>query len=167
VVARAHGATGEGLVSEAHVFETAAVDFLADPSLAHEVFGATALLVRCADRDELLNVIRSLDGQLTASIHANEADLDLTGAVLPVLEPLVGRVIFNGFGTGVEVCDAMVHGGPYPATSDGRSTSVGSLAIQRFVRPVCYQDLPTELLPAAVRDDNPWNLPRRVDGVRV
>ncbi|HVN99310.1 MAG TPA: aldehyde dehydrogenase (NADP(+)) [Steroidobacteraceae bacterium] len=163
----AQGPTGAGLVSEAHVFETSASDFLADPRLSEEVFGATALLVRCAGAEQLLAVVDALDGQLTAAVHAASSDMALAATVLPRLERRVGRVIFNGFGTGVEVCDAMVHGGPYPATSDGRSTSVGSLAIMRFVRPVSYQDVPAELLPPPLREENPWRLPRRVDGVRA
>jgi 2,5-dioxopentanoate dehydrogenase len=98
-------------------------------------------------------------------VHLDEADHDAARALLPVLERRVGRILVNGFGTGVEVGHAMVHGGPYPATSDGRTTSVGSLAIHRFLRPVSYQDLPEALLPAPLRPDNPWHLARRIDGI--
>jgi NADP-dependent aldehyde dehydrogenase len=160
------GQQGEGLVSEIAMFETRAREFLADPRLSNEVFGASALLVRCRDITELDAALDSLDGQLTASVHAAATDMELAGRLLPGLERRVGRVLFNGFGTGVEVCDAMVHGGPYPATSDGRSTSVGSLAIMRFLRPVCYQDVPASLLPPALREENPAGIPRLVDGAR-
>jgi 2,5-dioxopentanoate dehydrogenase len=156
----------EGLVSRAALYATSAADFLADHSLSDEVFGACSLLVTCADEDQLRTVIRALEGQLTIAVHAGEADLDMARALLPDLERKAGRLLFNGFGTGVEVCHAMVHGGPYPSTSDGRSTSVGSLAIMRFLRPVCYQDVPAALLPAEVGIDNALGLPRRVDGQR-
>ena len=160
------GGSAKGLVSQARLFQTTARDFLADPDLSQEVFGATALLVRCAHVEELEAVLDALDGQLTASVHTAGSDLELAARLLPRLERRAGRVLFNGFGTGVEVCDAMVHGGPYPATSDGRSTSVGSLAITRFLRPVSYQDVPEQLLPATLRENNPFNLPRRIDGRR-
>ena len=161
------GKEGEGLVSQLNLFSTTAQDFLADSHLANEVFGAASLMVRCADVDELMAVLRALEGQLTVSVHAADADLALAGRLLPLLERRAGRLLFNGFGTGVEVCDAMVHGGPYPSTSDGRSTSVGSLAIMRFLRPICYQDVPETLRPAALQDSNPHNLPRRINGGRV
>jgi len=105
-----------------------------------------------------------LEGQLTATVLFDDEDAGLVSALLPRLERNVGRIIGNGWPTGVEVCHAMVHGGPFPATTDGRSTSVGSLAIQRFLRPVCYQNLPDGLLPAALRNENPLKLTRRVDG---
>ena len=107
-----------------------------------EIFGAASLLVRCKDVAELRSLIENLEGQLTAAIHIDEADYADAKALLPVLEKRAGRVLVNGFGTGMEVGHAMVHGGPYPSTSDGRSTSVGSLAIHRFLRPVSYQDVP-------------------------
>ncbi len=164
VETQAQGRAADGLSSQAALFSTSAERFLADPSLAHEVFGACSLLVRCQDLAELEKVIVSLEGQLTVSVHTAPSDLAEATRLMPLLERRAGRVLFNGFGTGVEVCHAMVHGGPFPATSDGRSTSVGSLAIMRFLRPVCYQDLPFELLPAALRDENPMSVPRRVDG---
>ena len=159
------GLVGEGVVSQPNLFATTADDFLADHSLSEEAFGATALLVRCANAEQLGAVLDALEGQLTASVHVADSDLDLARDLMPKLERCAGRVLFNGFGTGVEVCDAMVHGGPYPSTSDGRSTSVGSLAIMRFLRPVCYQDVPEALLPDALKHDNPLGVPRRVDGV--
>ena len=161
----ARGRVGEGVnQGRGGLFETTARAFIADPRLAHEVFGASSLLVRCASADEMVALVDGLEGQLTATLHLREGDHPLARRLLPALERRAGRILCNGWPTGVEVAHAMVHGGPYPATSDGRSTSVGTLAMERFLRPVCYQDLPTGLLPAAVRDDNPWRLPRRVDG---
>ncbi|MFJ8792498.1 aldehyde dehydrogenase (NADP(+)) [Streptomyces sp. NPDC102462] len=138
--------------------------FAADPQLQAEVFGATSLLVRCADTSELIAAVRTLEGQLTATVHADEADHPLAAKLLPLLEERAGRVLFNGWPTGVEVGHAMVHGGPFPATTDPRSTSVGTLAIERFLRPVAYQDVPNALLPAEVRDENPLGVWRRLDG---
>ncbi len=158
------GQSGEGLVGQPNLFSTTGADFLADQSLSEEVFGATSLLVRCADLAELKAVLYALEGQLTVSVHAADADVDMAAELLLILERRAGRLLFNGFGTGVEVCDAMVHGGPYPSTSDGRSTSVGSLAIMRFLRPICYQDVPEALLPEALRDANPFGIPRRING---
>ena len=130
-----------------------------------EVFGASGVVVRFDSVDDLLPRLEGLEGQLTATVHATDVDHEAARALLPVLEVKAGRVLFNGWPTGVEVGHAMVHGGPFPATSDSRTTSVGSLAIERFQRPVAYQDVPAALLPEALRDDNPWGLTRRVDGV--
>ncbi|VVO35835.1 aldehyde dehydrogenase (NADP(+)) [Pseudomonas fluorescens] len=135
-----------------------------DPLLQEEVFGPTTVLVEVADKAELQRALQSLHGQLTATLIAEAADLHTHGEVLPLLEQKVGRVLFNGYPTGVEVCDAMVHGGPYPATSDARGTSVGSLAIERFLRPVCYQNCPDALLPDALKNANPLGINRLVDG---
>jgi alpha-ketoglutaric semialdehyde dehydrogenase len=132
--------------------------------VADEVFGASGVVVRYDDVADLLPRLAGLEGQLTATVHATDADTEAARALLPVLETKAGRILFNGWPTGVEVGHAMVHGGPFPATSDARTTSVGSLAIERFQRPVSYQDVPAALLPEAVRDDNPWGLLRRVDG---
>jgi NADP-dependent aldehyde dehydrogenase len=146
------------------LFTMTGADFIADPSHAEEVFGATSLLVRCADIDEMLKVVALLEGQLTATLHLDDADIEVAQKLLPILERLVGRILANGWPTGVEVTDAMVHGGPYPSTADGRSTSVGTLAIDRFLRPVSYQDLPEALLPVELREGDA-GVPRRVDGV--
>ena len=162
----AEGPAADGFVSRPALFATTADYLLADDSLREEVFGAASVLVRCKDIAQLRAVIDDLEGQLTAAVHANDADMDLARDILPGLERAAGRILFNGFGTGVEVCDAMVHGGPSPATSDVRTTSVGSLAIMRFVRPVCYQNVPSALLPPEVSDANPWGVPQRIDGVR-
>lgn len=146
------------------LFAVSGRDFLAHPELAEEVFGAASLVVRCQDMGELRTIIETLEGQLTVAVHADEADHAQLGQLLPALELLAGRVLVNGFGTGVEVAHAMVHGGPYPSTSDGRATSVGSLAIARFLRPVCYQNLPDSLLPDELKAANPLGLHRRADG---
>ena len=146
------------------LFVTEAHAFLATEALAHEVFGASSLVVACASQEEMLAVAGAVEGQLTATLQLDAGDHALAALLLPILEEKAGRILANGWPTGVEVCHAMVHGGPFPATSDPRSTSVGTLAIRRFLRPVCYQDLPEALLPAAVKGDNPLNLPRLIDG---
>ncbi len=138
--------------------------FLSNHRLQDEVFGPSSVLVLCDDFAQMLEVTSELEGQLTATIHAQSEDYAQAKILLQVLEKKAGRVLFNGFPTGVEVCHAMVHGGPFPSTSNSRSTSVGATAIERFLRPVCYQAVPAELLPAALRDDNPWDIPRLVDG---
>ena len=135
-----------------------------DPLLQEEVFGPTTIVVEVADKVELRQALNSLHGQLTATLIGEASDLQTHGDVLILLEQKVGRVLFNGYPTGVEVCDAMVHGGPYPATSDARGTSVGSLAIERFLRPVCYQNCPDALLPDALKNANPLGIARLVDG---
>lgn len=151
---------------QAHLFVTQAQAFLANEHLQAEVFGAASLMVVCADAEEVRQVSEHLEGQLTATLHLDETDLPDAKALLPVLERKAGRLLVNGWPTGVEVCDAMVHGGPFPATSDSRSTSVGTAAIQRFLRPVCYQDFPDALLPAALQHGNPLLLRRLLDGQR-
>ncbi len=160
----ARGPAGSATQGQAALFATDAAAFVADPALRHEVFGAAALVVRCRDLAEMRGVIDALEGQLTAALHLDDADHDAARAFLPALERLAGRLLVNGFGTGVEVGHAMVHGGPWPATSDGRSTSVGSLAIARFLRPVCYQDMPAGLLPASLCPDSQQRHSWRVDG---
>lgn len=151
----------------AALFETSAAAFTADKSLHGEIFGASSLVVRCNDPGEIVDVIGHLEGQLTATIHLTEADSTEAAVLLPLLAGKAGRVLANGWPTGVEVTHAMVHGGPFPATSDGRTTSVGTLAMMRFLRPICLQDIPDTLLPPPLQAANPWKLPRRIDGVRV
>ncbi|SAL34912.1 aldehyde dehydrogenase (NADP(+)) [Caballeronia humi] len=146
------------------LYQANAEQFLATPQLQDEIFGPTSLIVVCADEDEMIEIARRLEGQLTATLHLESDDFPLAKRLIPVLERKAGRILANGFPTGVEVSYAMVHGGPYPATSDSRSTSVGALAIERFLRPVCYQDLPAALLPQSLADDNPLNLWRLRDG---
>lgn len=151
---------------QAHVFVTEAVDFLADHHLQGEAFGAASLVVQCASDEEVRQVTEHLEGQLTATLHIDDEDLQQARALLPTLERKAGRLLVNGWPTGVEVCDAMVHGGPFPATSDSRTTSVGTAAILRFLRPVCYQDFPDSLLPSALKHSNPLHLSRLLDGHR-
>ncbi len=139
---------------QAGLYVTNADDFLKYKELSEEVFGACTLVLRCADINEMLMVTEALEGQLTAAIHSASSDHELASVLANELELKVGRLLFNGFGTGVEVCNAMVHGGPFPATSDSRSTSVGSAAIERFIRPVCYQDVPDKLLPKTLQHTN-------------
>ncbi|WP_028224216.1 aldehyde dehydrogenase (NADP(+)) [Paraburkholderia ferrariae] len=146
------------------LFKTTAAQFLAQHALAEEIFGPVSLVVACRDEAELLRVAGHLEGQLTATLQIDSGDYALARRLLPVLERKAGRILANGFPTGVEVSYAMVHGGPFPATSDARTTSVGAMAIERFLRPVCYQDLPAELLPPAVQDGNPLGLWRLRDG---
>jgi NADP-dependent aldehyde dehydrogenase len=148
----------------AAVFQTDAARFLAHPELAGELFGPATLVITYSDRAHLLAVLNSLEGQLTATIHGTEDDLRNNQDLIHLLETKAGRLVFNGFPTGVEVCHAMVHGGPYPATSDGRSTSVGTRAIFRFTRQVCFQDFPNAALPVELQDENPLGIWRMVDG---
>jgi NADP-dependent aldehyde dehydrogenase len=155
----------QGAEQQAGLFAVEASRFMTDAALRREVFGPSSLLVRARDVGQMAQVIEMLAGQLTASIFFDKEDVPLVAELLPRLERKVSRIIGNGWPTGVEVYHAMVHGGPFPATTDVRTTSVGSLAIQRFLRPVCYQNLPDELLPEALRDENPLALSRRIDGV--
>ncbi|WP_253717702.1 aldehyde dehydrogenase (NADP(+)) [Sphingomonas sp. AP4-R1] len=144
-------------------FSTTAEAFLANPALGHEVFGPSSILVRCKDEAELKAVIAGAEGQLTATLHMDDGDEALAEAVLPLLERKVGRILVNGWPTGVEVTHAMVHGGPFPATSDARTTSVGTLAIDRFLRPVSYQNFGQALLPPELRD-GAADVPKLIDG---
>jgi NADP-dependent aldehyde dehydrogenase len=146
------------------VFDTTAREFLSKPELSDEIFGPTTLLVNADNKEDLLAIARSLEGQLTASVHGDVADLAEYGDLIAILETKVGRLIFNGFSTGVEVCPSMVHGGPYPATSDSRSTAVGSRAITRFARLVCFQNFPETALPEELKDANPLAIWRMTDG---
>ncbi len=146
------------------LFESDVSAYLGDPSLGEEVFGPTTLLLTYGSREQMLAAAEALEGHLTATIHGTEQDLAEHRDLVAVLESKVGRLIFNGFPTGVEVCHSMVHGGPFPATSDGRSTSVGTQAIFRFVRPFCYQNFPHSALPDELKDSNPLGIMRMVNG---
>jgi alpha-ketoglutaric semialdehyde dehydrogenase len=163
VTARGAESTGKHCGRGA-LFTVAALDVFKNPDIMNEVFGPSSVVVRCADESQLHQVLEHLEGQLTATLHLTPQDVALAARLLPVLERKAGRLLANGWPTGVEVSHAMVHGGPFPATSDGRSTSVGTLAIERFLRPVCYQDFPDALLPAALRNVSLGQRPRRLDG---
>jgi alpha-ketoglutaric semialdehyde dehydrogenase len=155
---------GEGK-GGAGLFRTTGKAFLAEHALHDEIFGPASLLVACDSIDEMRTITEMLEGQLTATVQMDDQDADQVRALLPVLERKVGRILANGMPTGVEVSTAMVHGGPFPATSDGRSSSVGTAAIARFLRPVCYQNLPQSLLPEMLRDENKGGIWRRRDGI--
>ena len=148
----------------AQLYVTTGQTFLAEPRLADEIFGPTSLIVRVRDQNELGEIVAGLEGQLTAAVHLGETDTALVADLLDRLELVAGRIIANGWPTGVDVGHAMVHGGPYPATSAPATTSVGSRAIERFLRPVAYQDVPAGFLPPELRQDNPDGVPRLVDG---
>jgi NADP-dependent aldehyde dehydrogenase len=157
--------TSENTAScQATIFRVSLDNFLAHPDLGEEVFGPTTVMVHYGDERDLLSAAAQLDGHLTATIHGTEEDLARGHELIRILETKVGRIVFNGFPTGVEVSHAMVHGGPFPATSDGRSTSVGTQAIWRFVRPVCYQDFPDAALPPELKNSNPLGIMRLVNG---
>jgi len=159
------GAAQEGKQAKPQLFQ-ADVSLLleGDELLQEEVFGPTTIVIEVADAQQLVAALNGLHGQLTATLIADGGDAAQAGELLALLEQKAGRVLFNGYPTGVEVCDAMVHGGPYPATSDARGTSVGTLAIERFLRPVCYQNCPDALLPEPLKNANPLGIARLVDG---
>ena len=157
-------ADGPEASCRAALFLTDAASFRESAVQQAEVFGSSSLVIRCADYAEMTSVAADLEGQLTATLQADEVDHPAAAALLQILELKAGRILFNGWPTGVEVGHAMVHGGPYPATSDSRTTSVGARAIERFLRPVAYQDVPKALLPSAIADGNPDGIRRRIDG---
>jgi alpha-ketoglutaric semialdehyde dehydrogenase len=164
-VAQGKAAVGDsGYYAQAALYSTTADYLAAHPEIQEEVFGPVSLLIKCKSADEMLRVAGMIKGQLTATLHGESAELAAQAELADRLSLRVGRILVNGFPTGVEVCDAMVHGGPFPATTDSRFTSVGTTAIARFVRPVCYQNFPEALLPDALRNDNPLNLMRMVNG---
>lgn len=165
LVAQGEAHTGSGGAHAAPaLFETTGADMLQEPELAGEIFGPSTLIVRYRNSEELIALAEALEGQLTATLQGTDADITGHAMLIAILERKAGRLIVNGYPTGVEVCHAMVHGGPYPATSDSRTTSVGTLAIYRFARPVCYQDFPQAALPDELRDENPLGILRLLDG---
>ena len=165
VLARAEpGASAKQTEGAAVLVLVEAETFLREPKLAQEVFGPFSLVVRAKSAGELEAVARQLEGQLTATIHASAVDGELRDRLLPVLTRKAGRVICNGFPTGVEVSPAMQHGGPYPASTDSRFTAVGTAALLRWARPVCFQNAPAAWLPAALRAGNPLGIFRTVEG---
>jgi NADP-dependent aldehyde dehydrogenase len=155
---------GDGANAGAALFSVPLATFAKNHDLEEEIFGPTTLLVHYGEPRDLVDVAQRLHGHLTATIHGTEEDLRSAAELIRVLETKVGRILFNGYPTGVEVCHAMVHGGPFPATSDTRSTSVGTRAIFRFARPVCYQDFPDATVPAELRRGNPLGIQRMVNG---
>jgi NADP-dependent aldehyde dehydrogenase len=165
-VRRVAQAAGDGGAAAA-LFETDAETFLESPELADEVFGPASLIVRYRTLDQALEIAAAMEGNLTATIHMASGDEEAAARLVAALETRVGRILFGGYPTGVEVCQAMVHGGPWPATADGRSTSVGGRAIDRFARPVCFQDAPASLLPEELRAGNPAGIWRIVNGERT
>ncbi len=147
-----------------YLFETDAPGFRANPELFDEVFGPVSTLVSCRGAEEFEEFAARMEGSLTATIHGTEADLEEHGGLIARLEKRVGRLIFNGYPVGLDVCHAIHHGGPYPATAHSHFTSIGTRAIQRFVRPLCYQNWPDAALPPELRNANPGGLLRLVDG---
>jgi len=152
---------------QASLFVAEYKDLMENQDLAHEIFGPTTVVVGYQDRKQLLALAEQLEGHLTATLQADEGELADYADLIDILSRKVGRVILNAFPTGVEVCHAMVHGGPFPATSDGRSTSVGTQAIYRFTRLVCYQSFPDAVLPDELKSSNPLGIMRLVDGERT
>jgi alpha-ketoglutaric semialdehyde dehydrogenase len=148
----------------AALFQTDITSFLANPDLSSEVFGPETLLINYSKKEQILEAARALHGHLTATVHGTEQDIVEFSELIAILENKVGRIIYNGYPTGLELCDAIVHGGPYPASTDSRTTSVGTLAIFRFARPVCYQDFPDVALPAELKNENSLGIWRMVDG---
>ncbi len=168
VQSAANVATGAGKAEAgAAMFVTSAETFLANHDLMAEVFGPATLVVECSSRAQMLAAAKRIEGQLTATIHASPEELAGNADLVAVLETKAGRIVFNGFPTGVEVCHAMTHGGPYPSCSDGRSTSVGTRAAERFLRPVSFQNFPDAALPAELQESNPLKIQRLVDGKLV
>lgn len=147
-----------------HVFETSAKHFIQDDHLEEEVFGPSTIVVVSDSKEEMLNAAKKIKGHLTATVFGTDKDLKNNVDLIEILEQKVGRLTINNYPTGVEVCHSMVHGGPFPATTNSRSTSVGTGAINRFTRPFCYQNFPQYLLPDELKNDNPLNIYRIVDG---
>jgi alpha-ketoglutaric semialdehyde dehydrogenase len=151
--------------ARAALFVTGAETFLKEQhTLMEEVFGPSTLVIQCTAREQMIAAAKNLEGQLTATIHGTPQELEENRELISILETKAGRLVFNGFPTGVEVCHAMTHGGPYPSTSDGRSTSVGTRAAERFLRPVSYQNFPDAALPYELKESNPLKISRLVDG---
>ena len=144
--------------------EISAQDFMADELYRHEVFGPYSLIVTCDSWEVLDSLLSELDGQLTGSLFGTASEISAHSRLVRIIEHKVGRIIFNNVPTGVEVCHAMHHGGPYPSTTDSRFTSVGGTALLRFLRPICYQDCPDDLLPDALKYANPLGILRTVNG---
>jgi NADP-dependent aldehyde dehydrogenase len=155
---------GKGIKGTPEILSVDSGTFLKNKALQEEVFGPSSVHVEAKTKDEFVEIAKNLEGHLTASLFATEEDLKDNSELISILEQKVGRLIVNAFPTGVEVCHAMVHGGPFPATTDSRTTSVGTRAILRFARPVSYQGFPDQTLPDELKNSNPLNIWRIVDG---
>jgi NADP-dependent aldehyde dehydrogenase len=156
-------AARERTESRAALLQVNGDSFLAQPDLSEENFGPSTVLVRCTSPQQMADIARSLPGTLTATVHGTESDFENFRELIAVLASKAGRLLFNGYPTGVEVSPAMQHGGPWPATTDAKYTSVGTAAILRFVRPVCFQNSPQALLPPELQDGNPKKIWRLVN----
>jgi alpha-ketoglutaric semialdehyde dehydrogenase len=163
-LAEGHVAGAVGTSVQALLFTTEMNSVHERRDLSEEIFGPSSLLAACSSEEEMLAMAEELEGQLTATIHMTDKDLDLARSLVAILERKAGRIVINGFPTGVEVLPSMVHGGPFPSTTDSRFTAVGPFAIERFLRPVCYQNFPSQLLPVSLQDGNPLFLSRLRDG---
>lgn len=159
--------SSEGFLSQVTLYTTTASEVLERPNLLEETFGPASIIIKCRDQAELLSIARRLPGQLTATVHCTSEELAEHDELMDHLTESVGRIVVNGFPTGVEVCHSMMHGGPFPATSDARFTSVGTNAIKRFIRPVCYQNYPEALLPPALQNQNSLDITRMVNGIKT
>lgn len=158
------GLPGTGAAAIPHAFVVSGAVFLQEPHLQEEVFGPATIHVIADSKEQLFQIAQALQGQLTATVWGADEDWAAYASLLPVLQEKCGRLIINGVPTGVEVGHAMVHGGPFPATTDSKTTSVGSQAIYRFTRPVCFQDFPAPLLPEVLRDENTTGIWRMING---
>jgi len=150
-----------------HLLQVHSKKFVSNKSLENEVFGPSTLTIQAEKKEDMLHIAEQLQGHLTATLYGTNEDLENYSELISVLQRKAGRLIFNGFPTGVAVNHSMVHGGPYPATTDSRTTSVGTLAIERFARPVCFQNFPENMLPDELKDNNPLNILRLVNGEYV
>jgi len=156
-----------GYSASAHFFESDIKNFLSNPTLEEEVFGPSTIAITASDKNELIQAAKKIHGHLTASVIGTDKDLEEHRDLIQILEQKAGRLIINGYPTGVEVCHSMVHGGPFPATTDSRTTSVGTSSITRFSRPVCYQNFPDVLLPDELKSNNPLGIWRLLNGERI
>ncbi len=148
----------------AYLMQTDASNFLSNEKLEEEIFGPSTLNITANSKSELIKAAKNLKGHLTATLHATEEDVRNYKELIEILERKAGRLIINGYPTGVEVCHSMVHGGPFPATTDSKTSSVGTIAINRFARPVCYQNFPDKFLPEELKNSNPLGIWRLVNG---
>jgi NADP-dependent aldehyde dehydrogenase len=164
-VAGKHAVSKDRATASPMVFNVSHAEFMAKPELEEEIFGPTTLIVHYGTQQDLLQAAQRLHGHLTATVHGTPEDLANNRELIRILETKAGRLVFNGFPTGVEVNHAMVHGGPFPATTDSRTTSVGTQAIVRFARPVCYQDFPDTALPPELQRANPLGIMRMLNGM--